>query len=408
MPAPRKRYGSLDRILGRIDDLDPANLAILVQRLAGERALLETVFNTIQEGVLVIGAGGVIEYSNMAANEIVGLRESDVGRAVFWKLVPGLAHSLGLHFDAGNDTCTAAPAITREVEITYPELRHVRLHLSRLDCEGTTPGGEIIQPRHVVILRDITEEKISTEDLLESERTNSILTLAAGVAHEIGNPLNSINIHLQLIQRRLEKAKATPNTERISESISVCATEIKRLDDIIHHFLEAIRPSHPDLQDIQLLGIIAEVFALLKTQCEDLDIRVTVSIGQDLPVISGDRNQLKQVFFNLMKNAMEAMGQGGRIDIAAEADDEYVHVRIADTGAGIDCDALSRIFEPFFTTKAGGHGLGMMVVVRILRAHGALIGIESVPGQGTTVSLQFPQKHRRIKLLRTEPREPVS
>ena len=408
MAAPRKRHGPLDRILGRIDDLDPANLAILVQRLAGERALLETVFNTIQEGVLVIGAGGVIEYSNTAANQIIGLRESDVGKAVFWKLVPGLAHSLGLHFGAGHDACAAVPAIAREVEINYPEPRHVRLHLSRLDCEGTTPAGEIVHPRHVVILRDITEEKISTEDLLESERTNSILTLAAGVAHEIGNPLNSINIHLQLIRRRLEKVKASPDTERIAESVGICATEIKRLDDIIRHFLEAIRPSHPDLQDIQLLGIIAEVLALMKTQCEDLDIRVTVSIGQDLPIISGDRNQLKQVFFNLMKNAMEAMGQGGRIDIAAEADDEYVHVRIADTGAGIERDALSRIFEPFFTTKVGGHGLGMMVVVRILRAHGGLIGIESTPGQGTTISLQFPQKHRRIKLLQAKSQEPDS
>ncbi|MDR2862928.1 MAG: PAS domain S-box protein [Puniceicoccales bacterium] len=391
MKTPRKRQSLLDRILGRVDDLDPANLAILVQRLAGERALLETVFDTIHEGILVMDARGVIEYSNRAANHLIGVQESDVGKAVFWKLVPELARSLGIHFS--RQVSGVVPAIAREIEISYPEPRHVRLHLSRLgdDETGST--------RFVVILLDITADKISTENLIESERINSIFTLAAGVAHELGNPLNSINIHLQLIQRRLAKLGTSEDVSRISESVKVCTGEIQRLDGIIHHFLEAIRPGTPDLHDVQLLPLIAEVLALLQAQCEDLGIRVSVCVGQDLPVISGDRNQLKQVFFNLLKNAMEAMDSGGSIDIQAEADDEFVHVRVSDTGAGIERDALTRIFDPFFTTKNGGHGLGMMVVVRILRAHGGEIGVESVPGHGTTVTVHFPQKHRRIRLL---------
>ncbi|MDR2981439.1 MAG: PAS domain S-box protein [Puniceicoccales bacterium] len=386
---PRKRQSPLDRILGRIDDLDPANLAILVQRLIGERDLLETVFNTIQEGILVINVDGVIEYSNRAANRIIGLKESDAGKAVLWKLVPGLARSLDINLD---DT-DAMPAVAREVEITYPEPRLVRLHLSRLANDAPE------RIRFVVILLDITADKISTEDLVESERINSIFTLAAGVAHELGNPLNSINIHLQLIQRHLAKIAATPTTERIAESTQICAEEIKRLDGIIHHFLEAIRPHEPDLQDVNLLPIIAEVSALLRSQLEDLGIHVSVSIGQDLPVISGDRNQLKQVFFNIVKNAMEAMDSGGEIDIQADADDEFVYVRLRDNGKGIERDDLTRIYDPFFTTKRGGHGLGMMVVMRILKAHGGRLGIDSVPGVGTTVTLQFPQKHRRIRML---------
>ncbi|MDR3228980.1 MAG: PAS domain-containing protein [Puniceicoccales bacterium] len=406
----RKRQSPLDRLLGRADDLDPANLAILVQRIARERDLLETVFNTIQEGIIVMDAAGLIEYANRAAADLTGFRESDIGKAVFWKFVPALARAVGRLPD---NPAAAAPVITREVEITYPEPRHVRIHLSRLgdastfaDCDApprlrssATANLAPAPPRYVAILRDITAEKISTQDLVESERINSIFTLAAGVAHELGNPLNSINIHLQVMGRRLAKLRDKAAAARLAASVSICSGEISRLDGIIHHFLEAIRPAQPDLRDVPLLGVIAEVLALVKTQCEDLGIRVSVTTGKDLPVISGDANQLKQLFFNLLKNAMEAMDKGGRIDISADADDEFVRVAVRDTGVGIERDAQSRMFDPYFTTKVGGHGLGMMVVMRILRAHGGEIGVESAPGRGTEVTVQFPQKHRRVRLL---------
>ncbi|MDR1497738.1 MAG: GHKL domain-containing protein [Puniceicoccales bacterium] len=399
MPLPRKRQAPLDRILGRMDDLDHTNLAILAQRLARERNLLETVFNTIHEGVIVIDPTGTIEYSNRAANRLVGIQESDTGKIIFWKLVPGLARSFGLTPDGTGTRTenTVTPVAAREFEITYPEPRHVRLHLIRLDDFS---GTAAIDPaRFLVILRDITAEKISTENIIEHERENSIFTLAAGVAHEIGNPLNSMNIHLQLILRNIEKLPPSPERNRISESAHVCAAEIDRLDSIIQHFLNAIRPSPPDLHDTHLINVIAEVLAILKAQCEDLGIHITLITNPNLPVISGDKNQLKQLFFNLLKNAMESMDSGGKIDITAEADDEFVCIRVSDTGKGIERDTLTRMFDPFFTTKKGGHGLGMMVVARILRAHGGDLDVESTPGHGTTITTRFPQKHRRVRLL---------
>ena len=129
-------------------------------------------------------------------------------------------------------------------------------------------------------------------------------------------------------------------------------------------------------------------------------IRVELTTGSaGLPPVSGDRGQLTQVFFNILKNAMEAMPRGGLITLATEVDDEFVGIRITDTGVGMERDAISRIFDPFYTTKEGGHGLGMMIVLRILRAHGAQAGVDSEPGRGTTVTLRFPQKHRRVRLL---------
>jgi signal transduction histidine kinase len=112
-----------------------------------------------------------------------------------------------------------------------------------------------------------------------------------------------------------------------------------------------------------------------------------------------DRNQLKQVFFNLIKNAMEAMQSGGILGIRIRADDNSVYIRISDTGSGIKTEDLTKLFSPYHTTKAGGHGLGLMIVQRIIRDHGGHVGIESKEGSGTVVTLQFPQKHRQVRML---------
>ena len=389
----RRRHSSLDRILGRLDGLDPANLTILVQRLARERDLLETVFDTVREGVLVTDSHGVVLYANRSGAALIGLKSADVGKALLWKWAPDLARTLpfGLSGSAG----TAA----REIEIAYPEKRTLRVQISRLEgAPGDAEDGEDGR-RFVVILMDVTEERASTEERIEDERMNSIRMLAAGVAHEIGNPLNSINIHLQLLERRLAKLADTPERGKLVESVAVCASEIGRLDGILKNFLDAIGPNTPDLRDVNLLQVVSEVLAIQREEMTNLGIRVEMDLRAEIPPVSGDFNQLKQVFFNLLKNSMEAMDSGGLITLSAASDEEFVTVSVRDTGAGMERDAVSRIFDPFFTTKAGGHGLGMMIVMRILRAHGAHIDVDSAPGKGTTVTLRFPQKHRRVRLL---------
>ncbi len=388
-----QRTTHLDRILGRLDDLDSTNLAILVQRLARERALLETVFNTIQEGILVINREGSIEYSNQAALRLIGLRERDVGQVVLWKVMPDLARSL----NSPGGLAEAPTMLSREIEVSYPEPRCLRLYFVPLD---QTKDQEL-DHRIAVILLDVTEQKRSAQEALESERVASIMVLAAGVAHEIGNPLNSINIHLQLIRRQLDRLQNTPARGRLEKSVEVCAAEVQRLDGIITHFLEAIRPQPPDLNDVDLLTVLTEVLEFQRHQLEDLGIRIEVEVAEALPVVSADRNQVKQVFFNIVKNAMEAMDRGGELHIGTRTDDQYVYLTFRDTGVGISPEDLPKVFQPYFSTKATGHGLGMMVVQRIMRSHGGQIGIDSRPGHGTRVTLQFPQKHRRIRLLQT-------
>ena len=383
-----KKHTSLDRVMGRLDSLDPVNLANLVQRLARERALFEQIFNTLQEGVLVISTDGVIEYANESAHRLIGLSADHLPGQVLWRLVPGLRPSLD---DAGPKA--AAHVVAREFEISYPEPRTLRLYM--VPFRGDERGSR----RHAVILADVTREKQTTEQRIEDERTSSILLLAAGVAHELGNPLNSLTIHLQLMARRLKKLTAGKDVDSLAESVDVCRQEVARLDGIITHFLEAIRPRPPDLAETRIADVLAEVLKFQKNEFTDRGITVEAETPADLPTVMADTSQLKQVFFNITKNAMEAMQPGGRLKIKSRADDDCVYLLFGDSGSGIRHEDLVKLFQPYHTTKPEGHGLGLMVVQRIMRAHGGEIGIESREGLGTVVTLQFPRKDKRMRML---------
>ena len=388
------RGSGLDKILGRIEDLDSVNLGILVQRLARERKLQETVFNTIQDGILVIDSAGIVQYANEAARALIALRERDVGHAVLWKMVPDLARSIGRE-ETKSGKRQGAPVFSREIELTYPERRFVRLYMMPIDAQIGQDGSG----GYVVVMSDVTEEKVSLEERIESERIASIVRLAAGVAHELGNPLNSLTIHLQLIQRKLAKLGLPAEEAQLSESLDICQGEVRRLDGIITHFLEAVRPQEPDLNEVDVFDVLEEVLRVQEAELKDREIKINVEVKQPVPGILADRGQLKQVFFNLIKNAMEAMHAGGTLRVLARGDDEYVYLQFIDSGTGISEEDMPRIFQAYYTTKKEGHGLGMMIVQRIMRDHGGQIGVESRKGVGTVITLQFPQRHRRTRLL---------
>ncbi len=388
-----KKHTSLDRVLGRLDTLDAINLANLVQRLARERALFEEIFNTLHEGILVIRDDGAIEYANAAAHRLIGLNADDLAGQILWRLMPGLRPSLGTTLE---DSRATAPITTQEFELTYPEPRTVRLYMVPFNQPSSAAPR-----RFAVILSDVTKEKASTEARIENERTSSILLLAAGVAHELGNPLNSLTIHLQLIDRKLKRMRAGKDVDALAESVRICRDEVSRLDGIISNFLEAIRPRPPDLGETDLNDVLAEVLRFQHREMQDRGIAVEAEASEALPHVMADRNQLKQVFFNLTKNAMEAMRPGGRLKIRSRADDESVYLIFGDTGAGIKQEDLIRLFQPYYTTKVGGSGLGLMIAQRIMREHGGHIGIESKEGVGTVVTLQFPRKDRRVRMLQS-------
>lgn len=387
----------LDKVLGRLDDLDEVNLGILVQRLARERKLLETVFDVIRDGILVLDGKGDISYANIQGKRLIGLKDSQTGQVSLLRAAPEIARAIGL--DSGNEG-TQAEVIVREMEISYPELRYVRVYAVPIE-EAFVKQAENEKVGIAIIMTDITEEKVSLEERLESERVSSIMDLAAGVAHELGNPLNSIHIHLQVLRRNLDAQKQ--NSKKSKKSLSTCINEVERLDGIIAHFLKAIRPQTPDFKKINLLSIIEETVHLKKEELNAKNINIFMEAGVREPLVNGDSEQLKQVLFNVIGNAIEAVENDSEIRIITGLEDRFVFAKIIDHGSGISKDDLSKVFEPYYTTKKTGNGIGMMIVHRIMRDHGGDVGIDSKVGAGTIVTLRFPRKSSRSKLLETNP-----
>ena len=171
------------------------------------------------------------------------------------------------------------------------------------------------------------------------------------------------------------------------------------MDKIINQFLRAIRPTRPDLQRASANDVIRDTLMLLKRELADRDILVEEELGDALPKTLLDRAQLTQAFYNIIRNALQAMRSGGILRIRTEATDTHVIVSFIDTGGGIAPEQISKIFEPYYTTKKDGSGLGLMIVQRIVREHGGTIEVESDLGRGTAFRIKLPISEQRTRLL---------
>ena len=380
--------GFLDKLIDRLDRLDSGSLQTQFLRLASDKGLLETIFHAIQEGIVVLDGNSLILYANRAAEKMFGFKsESAAGnpiarylRDIDWDLV----------LDLDGDEWTRL--VSREIEITYPEHRFIDFYVVPLAVARPGEQGA------VVILRDITRDRMNEAKTIESERLNALTLLAAGVAHEIGNPLNSLTIHLQLLERELSHL-AEQDKAGLKELVDVSRREVERLDQIISQFLRAIRPTQPGFERISIKAIIDDTIEFLKHEVKDRDVLVEVEAPADLPLGYVDKNQIRQAFFNIIRNAIQAMANGGLLKITLGSNDRFVIVSFKDTGPGIPADDLSSIFEPYYTTKTEGSGLGLMIVLRIVRDHGGELEVHSEPKSGTTFTLFLPRDERRIRLL---------
>jgi signal transduction histidine kinase len=391
------KSGFLDKLIERLGRIGPEDVQNYLLQLAQEKGLIETVFNAIQEGIIVTDANGRITYVNDAACELFGLEgENAIGkrldervRGLDWK---SLSQSPG--------------AVSRDMEIFYPANRFLNFYIVPLVIErrdekgdGSTESRPTNEPvGHAIILRDITESRRSTEKTIESERFNALTLLAAGVAHEIGNPLNSLHIHLQLMERTVRKLKGRER-EELEGAIAICRAEITRLDSIVSQFLQAIRPSKPVLHPENLNSLIEEALRFFAPEIADRDIVVEAELRPDLPLLELDRDQMKQAFYNVIKNSFEAMKRRGILRIRTDMDATHVSMSFTDTGGGMSAESLSRVFEPYFTTKSSGSGLGLLIVRRIVREHGGEMAIESNEGKGLTLTIRLPYLDKRVRML---------
>lgn len=382
------KSGFLEKLVERLDRVEQGEVRQIVKRLIHEKGFLEKVFEALQEGVVLLDPEGEIEFVNQAACRFFGL---DPARAV------GAAIATQVRGLDWNNLIRPGKVVSRDLEVFYPQNRFLNFYLSPIDDEEH--AGETLG--YVMLVRDLTRTKAEAEETLETERLNALTLLAAGVAHEIGNPLNSLDIHLQLLKRKIGKLEFGVR-EPLQEHLQTARDEIGRLDSILKQFLQAVRPSTPKRESRNLHAILHDSLKLIQPELESRSIAVELKLAQELPLLDVDPGQFQQVFYNLLRNAYQALsGDDGRITLRSRHTDYEVELSIEDNGSGISPEHMGAIFEPYRTTKSSGSGLGLLIVRRIVREHGGEISIESEEGEGTCVTIHLPRQQKNARLLET-------
>jgi len=266
----------------------------------------------------------------------------------------------------------------------------------------------------LVHVEDITEKRTRETRLRRAENLASLTTLAAGVAHEIKNPLGAISIHLQLMQKALSKERVASKdtggdikfhgekgrqTEALFDKyFGIINEEVERLNRIVVDFLFAVRPMSLELREGDPNLIIHELAEFVGAELDQSRIRLFLELDENLPPVLIDERYIKQVLLNLVRNAQAAMPDGGLLTIATMASDSEIRMSICDTGVGISQENIGKIFEPYFTTKDNGTGLGLTLVYKIIREHRGEILVDSREEGGTVFEITLPvyQKEQRL------------
>lgn len=382
------RSSFIEKALSRSDKLTKDQLLSLFNELVLVNDRLEAALQSMFDGIVVCDLDHEPVLINKSAERILRI-QGGWGGGPFW---------MALADEELKDFFYKA--LTSEETILGQEFalqssggtRIIAISLSALLSEDKISGT-------IIHIEDITDKRKKETQLRRAESLAALTTLAAGVAHEINNPLGSISIRIQLMEKLL-KADSVDKTA-MAKHLKVVKEEMERLKHIVVDFLFAVRP-----MDIQLLSenpgpIVQGVADLVEPEAEKKGIEVRVSIAPDLPRVLMDKRHIKQALLNLIQNAMAAMPEGGRLDIGAEYSDDELRISISDTGTGIPEELLTKIFEPYFTTKKSGTGLGLTITFKIIKEHSGDISLESKEGSGSTFTIHLPVPQKEKKSLPT-------
>ncbi|MBQ4614149.1 MAG: PAS domain-containing protein [Akkermansia sp.] len=372
---------TMEKIMARLDRLGTDELRSLFLRLASDKGLLQDVFDALRDGLILFDADGRPRFANKAAVAIYGRPLRELVKEPFERLVGGTC--------SWKELCGSGVAITRDLHVNYPAPKHYNFLMSPV-----ADGME-----YLLLVRDDTERVEQGEESAEAEQMNLLSYMASAVAHEIGNPLNSLGLNLQLMQRKLAKM-GHAEQEKLAPLLEGALAETRRLDTLLHQFLKSMRPSQLLREPVRINELINHVLDVLAPEIAPRGIAIQQAYCEDLPELSADANQLFQVFYNLIRNAYQSIpGEQGGVYIQTDYNDSDVRIIISDNGTGISHEVMGSMYEAFRSSKKKGNGLGLLIVRRIIKDHGGTLGIASKEGTGTSITITLPRADRVVRLL---------
>lgn len=388
---------SVDKARTQVIILGAASAAVLItmllaaraheratKQLADVRTTSKAILESLVGGVLTLDAEGRITIINRAAAKILEVW----ARAPY----PTLDELAKRHpaIVAMIQRALSKEEYVQEVDIPFRNSEGKRLTLRssvspQLDENGDRTGL-------IVLVKDVSKMIALEQELRKRDRLAAAGSLAAGVAHEIRNPLSALDLNLKLLR---DEVAQLPNVRPdISDYFEILSAEMQRLNRITTSFLQLSRPDAVSRVRLHILDPIARILRLLEPEAKEKRIEILTSFPNPEIEVLGDATKLEQVCLNIMINAMQAMPNGGTIFVAtrlrAEEDADWVELRITDQGVGVAPENMDRLFDPYFTTRSEGTGLGLAIADRIVADHGGTITVETTPGTGTMMVVRLP------------------
>lgn len=375
----RKAYAYRDEdIIGlQIIATQIASIDHMFKDLINLKGFTERILESMTSGVLIFDPAGRITYANPEIKLIMA-RQFPEGWSPFEDKdgLPGRLHELMVDALKANITLENEKVRIKSAGI----IRMLEVNAFPFRNEG---GGML---GTAFFIKDVTQISALEEQLRRADKLSAIGVLAAGVAHEIRNPLTGMKMIVQLLAGEF----AADDGRR--EPLGIIQKEIDRLESIVGNLLDFAKPSKPKAIEVEPAKVVEACFQLVRNQLNKQGVTFEMHVVKDCPGIIGDSDQLKQVFINIMTNAIHALSRGGRLSVNIDSRDDHVAIAFEDTGVGIPAERLPDIFNPFMTTKEDGTGLGLSMAQRIVEEHGGRIEVQSVQGEGSTFTVFLPRK----------------